>query len=104
MDKLNKIWIVLALYRIARLLSREDGPYYIFSNHRRYWGRKAANGPHAENIAEMVHCPHCLGIWLAPIVYWISKQKWGRPIIFVVGLAGAQDFLQTLQTYADTGG
>lgn len=48
---------VLATWRLARLVAREDGPFEIVVKLR----RRAADG----FAGQLMDCPYCLSLWLA---------------------------------------
>ena len=93
----------LAVYRLALMLTGEDGPLYIFKKGRRAVGRWAS--PMSGNsfsdearlsVAELVNCPYCLGVWLAAgaaiLARWPTKA--GDILLTWLGIAGAQAWLQ----------
>lgn len=53
----------LALARLVNLIVNEEGPLEIFSRLRLL--------VRDTKLEELVNCPWCLGIWLAPIVYFL---------------------------------
>ena len=90
----------LAVYRLAQLVTLDDGPGAIFRRLRAYFGERAAGaavGSAAWSAAELVNCPYCLGVWFAALValalYPVSALEY---ILYVFGLAGAQALLQTV--------
>lgn len=81
---------VLACYRLARLLSVDDGPGNVFLRLRalvppdRMWGK-------------LLLCPYCLGVWLAvlaPLVV-LAPTTVSDVLLVWLGVAGAQDFLES---------
>jgi hypothetical protein len=86
---------VFACYRLAQLIALDDGPYSVFDRLRKELGWRAANeNVFWQNMAELFHCPFCLGIWFAiPLAFYV-----GEGIIEIViawlAIAGAQAFLQ----------
>jgi len=78
----------LAVYRLAQLIAIDDGPGQVF---RRLRGRFVTGG-----MADLVHCPYCLGVWfaalLAPLVLWPCGV--GDVLLIALGVAGAQSWLQ----------
>jgi hypothetical protein len=57
---------VLATWRVAHLVAREDGPGGILAGLR----RRAPAG-----IAAMVQCVYCLSVWVAaPAALWITRN------------------------------
>ena len=92
---LRYILAVFACYRLAQLIAIDDGPFRIFVDTRLSLGLRAANGGvSSRNMAELVNCPFCLGLWFAaPLALFV-----GEGIIEIViawlAIAGAQAFLQ----------
>ncbi len=102
---LTETWRILlavfAVYRVAELIAIDDGPYEIFLRFRKWAGTKASVG-HGfwYNVAELVHCPFCVGVWIAFIVALpvVLPSFIGDVFLIFLGLAGAQTFLETLST------
>ena len=78
----------LAVYRMAQLIAIDDGPGDVFRRLRKWWITGWRGG--------VVHCPYCLGIWFAvpaaALVLWPTGV--GDALLVVLGLAGAQAWLQ----------
>lgn len=102
--KLDAVFVIrfllaaLAVYRLAWMLTREDGPFGLFAKVRAILGRKASKAKHggwAWTLAEVANCPHCLGIWLAilfaPAVIWPSVVT--DVILLILALAGLHSYL-----------
>ena len=106
------ILAVFTLYRLARMLALDDGPFFVFKRVR-YWVKDKAyyeagstikaleDDRHFgkwHNLAEGVTCPYCIGIWLSlplfALLVW--PTYYGDLFLMLVGLSGAQAFLQTL--------
>jgi len=104
MTRLERLVLAaLTVYRLARMFAGEDGPLFVFRDARRAVGRWAApitgdklNDAARLSVAELVHCPYCLAVWLAGLaailVVWPSRL--GDFALLVFGLAGAQVALQ----------
>ena len=98
------ILAAFACYRLAQLVAIDDGPFYVFQRLRTFVGRKASADCLKEdrraclwyNVAQLVNCPYCLGIWfalaLAPAVMWPTIIE--DLALLVLGIAGAQCFLE----------
>jgi hypothetical protein len=88
----------LALYRVARMFTLEDGPFGLFDRFRLWLGKRAGNSEShglAWTLAELFNCPHCIGVWLAllfaPAAIWPSRV--GDGILIILALAGLQSYL-----------
>lgn len=111
--ELRLILLALSIYRIARLIARDDGPAFIIKRFR-YWVKdkawreaKKAGAINAKgeiddrfygkwySLIEGLECPYCLGFWLAfilsPLVFWPSGV--GDFALVVFGVMGLQAFL-----------
>ncbi len=116
LDQLSLIRIVitiLAVYRLALLFSRDDGPLFIFKRLRLYIDKKAVLeqdkrreefeenddrillGPWS-NFDEGVFCPICVGVNMSAlcIALLFLPTIPGDIFLGVFGLAGGQAFLQ----------
>jgi len=86
----------LAIYRLAWMFTREDGPFAIFDRFRIWLGKHAtSNKGLGWTLAELFNCAHCLGLWLAilasPSILWPSR---GMDIVLVIlAIAGLQSFM-----------
>lgn len=66
----------------------------MFGAFRRWAGRLANGNKFMYEFSEMIHCPHCSGIWFALlIVPFLGIQTPIEMIVFIFGIAGAQSFL-----------
>lgn len=104
---------VFAVYRLAYMISREEGPYY------RIWDRGEGDphiglfetlriklgvydlGPDGQpekNLARWVLCPLCVGVWLSAFVVCLvaTHTALGDVLLLFFGIAGAQVFLERL--------
>ena len=95
MDWLTIVLIILATWRVASMLTQEDGPFKMFQRIRRLFGIKHDDGRIFQipdrNMAKLFTCLWCMslwvggimyGIWLvAPIVVWILAISTGAIIV-----------------------
>ena len=80
------ILAVLACYRLARLVAYDD----IFA-----WLRNAVKPESA--LGKFFSCPYCVGVWFAlPLVFLVGlNTQWALLILLILGIAGAQDYLES---------
>jgi hypothetical protein len=79
---------VLATWRVAHLVSREDGPYDVIV----WLRRRAGNGA----VGRLMDCPHCVGLWVAvPAAAWLTTTPadW---IMTWIGVAGGASIAEHL--------
>lgn len=88
------ILAALAVYRLSQLIACDA----IFTLFRIALGRKAAKGKwYWKSLADLVHCPYCLGFWLALIAtLFIPYSNLITFLLWWFGIAGAQTFLESL--------
>ena len=93
MSRFSKyVLYAFAVYRLSRMITREDGPNYIFEEMRGKSVKYASkeNSSWASSLADGLHCPHCVGVWVAALLYiapdWVST---------IFGVAGMQSALQS---------
>lgn len=111
------ILAIFTCYRLARLISRDDGPSFLFSRIR-FWAKDKAlleaedasyldinpkgveeiNERHFgkwHNLSEALSCPYCLGVWfslpLLGLVLWPSY--WGDVFLILMTISGVQAWL-----------
>jgi hypothetical protein len=101
LDLLRFLIYVLAIYRIADFIVQEDGPYRMMDRTRKAIGKRAAGSDDEDwtfwrNLAELIYCPYCVGIWagliLLPLMIWPGIL--GDIFLLWLGGAGGQAFLE----------
>lgn len=107
---------ILTCYRLARMVAKDDGPFFLFKRVR-YWIKDKAwynagmplltdegNLPdryfgHWHNLAEGLSCPYCTGVWLSlpvlAMVLW--PTYYGDLFLVLMAVSGGQAFLQSLE-------
>lgn len=97
-DPLRFALVALAVYRLAVMLTREDGPADVFVRLRTWAGcydyseRPGPNGLEPRtSLGKLMSCPYCVGVWLsmAGAVVVASPGAWDW-LVLVLALAGAQ--------------
>ena len=67
---------VLATWRIARLVAKEDGPFDVVLRVRARAGTSV--------LGRLMDCPYCLSVWAAlPLTGWL-RRRYGLPVADVV--------------------
>lgn len=86
---------VFAVYRIARLVSIDNGPFDCFLALRNLAGKAAARWTFTRTLADLVNCQFCVGVWVALLLALIFQNAY--PIwLNWLALAGAQAVLADL--------
>jgi hypothetical protein len=70
----------LATWRLASLLTREDGPYALFSRLR--------GGPDARGLRRGLQCLYCTSLWVAAPLAWLLAPWSLRSIVTWLALSG----------------
>jgi hypothetical protein len=101
------IWLVVyvfAVYRLSELFAND----VIFDGLRRKVAQRAAVGGAAwKFIADLIHCPLCIGVWLAlPTaflydMYVLNIKNLLNVFILWLGIAGMQYLLSSLSLESD---
>lgn len=71
----------LAVYRLARMIAMEDGPFNLFMKLRSFWGDRLG---WEHWISQGFLCPLCLSFWIAGLA--LLAPEW---LLQWFGLAGA---------------
>ncbi len=71
----------LAIWRIAHLLSQEDGPFDIVINFRKLFGTGF--------FGSLLDCFYCLSLWIAVPFAFLLCNEWLQGIITWLALSGA---------------
>ncbi len=86
-----------AVYRLARMLAVEEGPFDLFTKWRDWVYSKTGNGW----VNDGVHCPLCIGFYLAliagAILAYALQWNWLTVIPLWFAIAGASTFLYKLE-------
>lgn len=107
-DWLRVSLAALALYRLAQLITIDEGPGYrlsgethargIFERLRDATGvhDRDAHGRTATMLGRFIGCPYCIGLWLAvPLaVLVLAPTVIGDWLLVILGMAGIQTYLQ----------
>lgn len=96
------ILLALAVYRVALLLTREDGPFKVLLRLRIRLGAYDydADGEPKTELGKLFSCPYCLGFWLAigatVFLYFVPLLTLNSAwlVVIALALAGAQTLLQ----------
>lgn len=66
-DPLRVALAILATWRVAHLIAREDGPFDVIVRVR----ARAGDGV----LGRLMDCPYCLSLWVAaPWAFWIAHD------------------------------
>lgn len=79
----------LAVYRLARMISQEDGPVDAFQRWRDYLGQKTW-------VGRGFHCPLCISFWAGFFVAGLLLFWVGQLIVLAIGLSGVVAILVRL--------
>lgn len=93
------ILLSLMVYRLARLVAIDDGPADAILKFRDKLGAYGygPNGQPRTSLGRGIVCPYCVGFWIAFFVA-IAAYPWPEFIVYWLALAGAQSFLQSLES------
>lgn len=94
------IWLVilmLASFRVTWFMTREAGPFDFMGRIRGWLARKASDENQtglAWSVAELFHCPLCLGFWVCGILFLIYAKFpanifWNY-LFIILAIAGVQ--------------
>lgn len=92
------VLVVLAVFRVAWMFTREEGPFAIFGKLRAYLGKDAGTQGLRWTLAELFHCPLCLGVWVSvfAVLLLFLPGVIARVIILWLAVAGLQSFMSLL--------
>jgi hypothetical protein len=94
----NFILLSFVCYRLAQLFVFDEGPFSTFHQLRVKVGAYdlGDNGKARTGLGRAFNCPYCLGIWIAlPLAFYATGIQWSI-LVWWVGIAGGQAFLQGL--------
>lgn len=68
--------LILATYRLSRLISVDLGPFDCFEKVRLFFGKRASKNIVWKTLADLVHCQFCTGIWIALVLVLIFTNEY----------------------------
>jgi len=90
----------LLTYRIAELITIDEGPGAIFDSFRRYLGRRASvtGSKIIRELALLFQCPFCIGVWIGAISSFLVffPSAVGDGVLVVGGIVGAQALFSSI--------
>lgn len=81
MSPLDLVAAVLATYRVARLVTREDGPADAFARLRTWRGWPPT-------VLDLLSCPLCASVWIAPVVVTATASDLGLFVVCALAASG----------------
>lgn len=112
----------LATYRLAQLISKDDGPFDFFKKLRLWPKKKAGYWQSIKNdenestykrfigtkyilplwisLSKFLECPYCTGVWFAALCLWLVAVPsiYGELFLAVFAIAGLQAFMQEVSS------
>ena len=95
MSLLDLVILGLATYRLARLITVDEGPAQLFFRLRYRMGvyDLGENGQPASAWGRAFECPHCIGVYVAMVLWAIYGIPGGAIVAGILAIAGMQSFL-----------
>lgn len=89
----------LATFRLASLITQDDGPFRLIARLRAWIGRRAASARGRGvwwTVGELFHCPFCFGVHIAlACAFLIFFPTIGGDLFLLMwGLSGAQALME----------
>lgn len=82
---MNWLWFLIAsfaVYKVARMLATEEGPFSLFLKWRDRWGEKTW-------IGRGFHCVSCISFWAGlACAFLIGPANWRELLLLWGGIAG----------------
>lgn len=87
---------ILAAFRLARLVTEEEGPGGMFAQLRASLGAYdyGQDGQPQTNLGRGISCPHCVGVWAAALMVAVWQVSRLQPVVLWLAVAGGQSVLQ----------
>lgn len=85
MTVLDFLMLVLAVWRLSRLLVVEAGPYDVLETLRTKAPYPIGGTPQREGLLE---CEYCTSLWAAPALLWAWQYRRGRVMVYLLALSG----------------
>ncbi len=91
-DWLSLVILVLAVFRLTRLLVSENGPGDVFDLFRQWAGcyDYGADGRPLTQLGRILSCPYCAGVWVAAFLVILSLIPYVSFVVYWLAVAGGQ--------------
>jgi len=101
MSLFDLVVLGLATYRVARLITVDEGPAQVFFRLRYRMGvyDLGENGQPASAWGRAFECPHCIGVYVALVLWLLYPLPGGAVVIDILAIAGLQSFLMGVQAH-----
>jgi hypothetical protein len=86
----------LAVYRLAHLITIDNGPFMVFDKLRKLADSLAEKNSIFKSLSLGLSCPYCVGVWAALFCAVLLVYRSTPTDIFLLtfGLAGLQSIIQ----------
>lgn len=86
----------LAVFRLARLIAEDEGPFSVFLITRIKAGAYDYNerGVAQTSLGRGIGCPFCVGMYAAGLLMLLHKTRLGKFVVNVLAIAGVQSLAQ----------
>lgn len=93
-DLIHVAILILAVFRITRMLHSESLPFNIGAKFR-YWLPDGFLSRHwlTSWIVDLFLCPYCLMLWVTIGVYFLNKSELGYTVIVILAMSGGAMFV-----------
>ena len=90
---------ILAVLRMAKMITADDGPFMIFFKIRALAGTYDRNqsGLPRTNLGRFFGCPHCIGVWVALVYTLLVFPPSWLSIIYWLAIAGGQSWMESMR-------
>lgn len=82
----------LALARLLRLCTEDEGPYMVLEKFRRLIGIDE-QGNYSNELGGLFSCYRCLGIWLVPAIVFLYRNPHTYWIVWCLAVAQGASFV-----------
>ena len=91
------IFLILASWRLTKLVSSEAGPGNIFGRLRNWLMVQSPNNVIANEIRMGLSCPLCAGVWFSALLVGASKARAGAGFVLIMAIAGGTAAMQLIE-------
>ena len=99
-DIYTLIVLSFATYRLAQLISDDDGPMSVFGRIRQWTDSKAkaeqeqGHGLIWQSVNDGLHCHFCTGVWIAIALGVVYAGLTWYTLVYILAIAGIQAWLE----------
>ena len=91
---MRDIFFLIAVWRLSKIITEEEGPGMVFTNLRELSGAEYDGIPEQWDLlswhSKLLQCPYCISIWVSLLIFvlrYINKNLYETVVMVLAGSA-----------------